>query len=34
MSPLADHLVGRAEELGSLDRALTELDQGHPAGSS
>jgi DNA-binding NarL/FixJ family response regulator len=31
MSPLADHLVGRAEELGSLDRALTELDQGHPA---
>jgi predicted ATPase/DNA-binding NarL/FixJ family response regulator len=25
---LADHLVGRAEELGALDRALTELDEG------
>ena len=25
---LANHLVGRAEELGSLDRVLSELDQG------
>ena len=31
MSRLADHLVGRAEELGSLDRVLTELGQGRPA---
>jgi ATP/maltotriose-dependent transcriptional regulator MalT len=28
MSVLANHLVGRTEELGSLDRVLTELDQG------
>src|SRR5512132_3281619 len=28
MAPQADHLVGRAEELSSLDRALAELDQG------
>ena len=31
MSGLADHLVGRAEELGLLDRVLTELDRGRPA---
>ena len=28
MTLLADHLVGRAEELGSLDQALAEADQG------
>jgi DNA-binding NarL/FixJ family response regulator len=28
---LANHLVGRTEELGSLDRVLTELDQGRAA---
>jgi ATP/maltotriose-dependent transcriptional regulator MalT len=28
---LAEHLIGRAEELGSLDHALSELDQGRPA---
>jgi DNA-binding NarL/FixJ family response regulator len=28
VSVLANHLVGRAEELGSLDRVLSELDQG------
>jgi ATP/maltotriose-dependent transcriptional regulator MalT len=27
---LAEHLVGRAEELGSLDRLLDELDRCHP----
>jgi DNA-binding NarL/FixJ family response regulator len=26
---LANHLVGRTEELGSLERVLTELDRGH-----
>jgi ATP/maltotriose-dependent transcriptional regulator MalT len=31
MALLTDHLVGRAEELGSLDRALAELDQGRSA---
>src|SRR5919201_6194509 len=28
MTLVADHLVGRADELGSLDRVLAELDQG------
>jgi DNA-binding NarL/FixJ family response regulator len=28
MAPLADTLVGRVEELGALDRMLTELDEG------
>ena len=28
MSALANHLVGRAEELGSLEQVLRELDQG------
>src|SRR5215475_7440249 len=28
---LAEHLVGRAEELGALDRALAELERGRPA---
>ena len=31
MTLLADHLVGRGEELGSFDQALAELDQGHAA---
>jgi DNA-binding NarL/FixJ family response regulator/tetratricopeptide (TPR) repeat protein len=31
MTLLAGHLVGRAEELGSLDRVLIELDQGRAA---
>jgi ATP/maltotriose-dependent transcriptional regulator MalT len=31
MSLLADHLVGRPEELAALDRVLTELDRGRPA---
>ena len=31
MAVLAEHLVGRAEELGELDRALAELDQGRSA---
>ncbi|HSK16106.1 MAG TPA: AAA family ATPase, partial [Gaiellaceae bacterium] len=31
MALLADHLVGRAEELGSLDRVLTEVDRGSAA---
>jgi ATP/maltotriose-dependent transcriptional regulator MalT len=30
MSPLAEKLVGRADELGSLERVLNELDRGHP----
>jgi ATP/maltotriose-dependent transcriptional regulator MalT len=30
MSALADQLVGRADELGSLERVLDELDQGRP----
>ena len=30
MALLTDHLVGRAEELGSLDQALGEVDQGTP----
>jgi ATP/maltotriose-dependent transcriptional regulator MalT len=29
MTPLVESLVGRAEELGALDRALSERDQGH-----
>jgi len=28
---LAEHLVGRTKELGSLDHALAELDRGRPA---
>ena len=31
MALLTEHLVGRAEELGSLDRALDELDRGRAA---
>src|SRR5262245_17829004 len=31
MVDLAEHLVGRAEELGALDRALAELERGRPA---
>jgi hypothetical protein len=27
---LAEHFVGRADELGSLERLLYELDRGHP----
>jgi ATP/maltotriose-dependent transcriptional regulator MalT len=30
VAPLAEHLVGRADELGSLERLLDELDRGHP----
>jgi DNA-binding CsgD family transcriptional regulator len=30
MGAQTDHLVGRAEELGSLGQALAELDQGYP----
>ena len=30
MAPLADHLVGRQEELDSLEKILDGLDQGHP----
>jgi DNA-binding CsgD family transcriptional regulator len=33
MSLSADHLVGRAGELGSLDRVLDELDRGRPSGA-
>src|SRR5438093_7025635 len=29
MPLLAEHLVGRADELGSLDQVLAELDRGH-----
>ena len=28
---VAEHLVGRADELGSFDHLLTELDRGHPS---
>jgi ATP/maltotriose-dependent transcriptional regulator MalT len=31
VAALTDHLVGRTEELSSLDRVLAELDQGRPA---
>src|SRR5918994_7669410 len=31
MVVLAEHLVGRTEELGSLDHALSELDRGRSA---
>src|SRR6188472_859165 len=31
MAPQTDHLVGRAEELSSLDRVLADLDQGRSA---
>ena len=31
MAVLAEQLVGRADELGELDRALSELDHGRPA---
>jgi predicted ATPase len=30
MALLAERLVGRADELGSLERLLDELDRGHP----
>src|SRR4051812_20190686 len=30
MAPQTDHLVGRTEELSSLDRVLAEVDQGRP----
>jgi predicted ATPase len=30
MALLAEHLVGRVDELGSLERILDELDQGRP----
>jgi ATP/maltotriose-dependent transcriptional regulator MalT len=30
MAPLAEHLVGRGEELALLERILDELDRGHP----
>jgi DNA-binding CsgD family transcriptional regulator len=30
MAPLLEHLVGRGEEIGSLERTLDELDRGHP----
>src|SRR4051812_30015969 len=30
MAVLAEHLVGRADELGELDRALVEVEQGRP----
>jgi ATP/maltotriose-dependent transcriptional regulator MalT len=31
MRPLTDHFVGRAEELGSLDQVLAEVDEGRAA---
>jgi ATP/maltotriose-dependent transcriptional regulator MalT len=30
MTPVAEHLVGRGDELGSLERILDELSRGHP----